>query len=257
MKNNTIEKENQQAETGLPVASIIFVIVGVVSILCMFLNWFPVDLDLGYVQFRDVFGKINALALPGVLNDLEDSLGMFSSFLPKQFDTLKNFSIGVMALNVAAILLYVWAIYLHATKKEKHVNLASALASVVSLLTTLSFIKLISEVYSGLGLSANAEMSAVMTAVLSPCGVVIVCGVASFICCAGSIELPEVLEREITEVNVCGTMMPIEEVRTLMKQIDAEEATKLMKEKGVPYGEAEFMLVLEKRNAEAKLSEAR
>lgn len=249
MKNNTIEKENQQAETGFPVASVIFMIAGVASIVCMFLNWFPVDLELGYVQFSNVLGKINALVLPEVLNDLEDSLGMFSSLLPKKFDMLKNFSIGVMVLSVSTILLYMWAIFLRATKKEKYVNLASILASIGTLLTSLSFIKLISAVYSGLGLSTNAGTNAVITAIISPCGVVFLCGVASLICCAASIELPEVLEREITEVNVCGTMMPIEEVRTLMKQIDPADATKLMKEKDIPYGEAEFMLVLEKRNA--------
>ena len=54
----------------------------IAAVICLFMNWLPLDLNLGYFELEDVLGTINVFTLFGAVSDLNEALGMLGSFLP-------------------------------------------------------------------------------------------------------------------------------------------------------------------------------
>ncbi len=166
---------------SLTLRDYIFIVAGVVVIVCMFLNWFPVDLDLGIAQFDDVLGKINAFTFANAIKELEENLGAWASALPEAYDQLKTLSTVLVAFAVVTIIIYVSAIVMHILRKDKYLNLLSAVASVCAIATSYMFYSIISGVYDYLDITALGY-SAINTVMNSPCGIVMLAGLVSVAC---------------------------------------------------------------------------
>lgn len=153
-------------------------VAGLVVIICMFLNWFPADLDLGVVQIDEVLGKVNAFTFAATIRELEDHLGMLASVLPEAYGQLKTWSIVLAGFAVVTISVYISAFVLRVLRKNKYVNLLSVAASVFAVATSYIFYSIACNIYNNLSITALGY-SVMNVVAKSPCTIVALAGVVS------------------------------------------------------------------------------
>lgn len=161
--------------------SIFFIISAALVSICMLMNWFPVELDLGIVQFDDVFGTVNAFTLSGTVSKIEDTLGNLAGFLPEEFEMLKIKSAVLMVCAYATIASYICASAMHIVKKNIATDLASLGSAVLAIITSVAFSNLVKGVctFTASSAAGNAAYDIVMQ---SPCVAVLFGGILSAIC---------------------------------------------------------------------------
>ena len=181
------------------VKTVLIVLAAIVTISCMFLNWVPVDVDLGITQMEEVLGTINALSLNGLLNEVNDALGLFADYIPEEFDAMRSQSMLLMLCACATILCNVVAAYFSIIKKERITAIALAAAAIGSVLTCMGFYSLINDFVRAIGIN-NAEKNVISVILASPYTAVLVSGVV-----CGMLAVPyEIWENLIdTCVTVC------------------------------------------------------
>ena len=157
---------------------ILFILAAVLGTASMFTNWFPVNLDLGYIQLNEVLGKINALTLSKMVKELEEMLGALAAFLPPEFAQLKKWSAVLMGCGVMTIALFVIGCVLVVTGKKAYRDAVAVSAGLGAIVTTAAFCTLISAVYEATGASA-VKKDALSLVMDSPCKFVLACGVLS------------------------------------------------------------------------------
>ena len=157
---------------------ILFILAAVLGTASMFTNWFPVNLDLGYIQLNEVLGKINALTLSKMVRELEEMLGALAAFLPPEFAQLKKWSTVLMGCGIITIALYVIGCALVITGKNEYRDAVAVSAGLGAIVTTVVFCALISAVYEATGAGA-VKKDALSLVMDSPCKFVPVCGVLS------------------------------------------------------------------------------
>lgn len=165
--------------------ALIFAGAALAVIVCMFLNWMPVELNLGSVQINDVFGNVNALNLFTKFGDLEESVGEWSSLLPEEFEKGKMLSVLVAISAGLTILAYVSSVVLRFMGKERYVEVLSWLAGVGAIITHTGFCSVIEGIADYIGLSAGGYD--VLNIVRhSPCTAVLISGIIA-ICCTQTV----------------------------------------------------------------------
>lgn len=166
---------------SIALRGVFFVLTAALVCICMLMNWFPVDLNLGAIQLDDVFGKVNALTLSGTVSEIEEMLGAFSSFLPEEFEALKVKSTILTVCAYVTIASYVCASVLHILKKKNYAELASLASAVLAIITAVAFSDLIKDIYT---FTASTEVGNIAHDVVmkSPCLAVLIGGIASAFC---------------------------------------------------------------------------
>lgn len=154
---------------------------GVLASVCMFMNWFPLELDLGIMQFNEVLGKVNAFTLPKTLHSIEEAMGMLTSFLPKEFRSLQIWSVVLAVCAVTTVVLNVSVIALYWLKKTDYIEYVIGIASVAAVSTVAIFCSLVTNIYDVIG-AAEAGYNALSIVFKSPCLFVLVGSIVSGIC---------------------------------------------------------------------------
>lgn len=180
-ENKTFAAENSYTNSSVTLRMILFVIAAVVAVACMFMNWLPVELNLGMVQLEEVFGRVNVFTLSKTLFRVEEALGMLAAYLPEEFGTYKFWSVLLVICAVVTIAFYVCGVVLNILKKGKVADIIAGAASVCAVITSLGFCMLVTDFYKKIGESAVSQ-DALAVVLKSPCMVVLVCGVVSGIC---------------------------------------------------------------------------
>lgn len=123
------------------ISSILFITNGITLIICMFMNWLPINLKWETTQFVEVFGKINAFTLSDHINEL----GEWLRLLPEEFSWLMIESVIMTVCASATVVLYVCGIVLHILrivgtfKKEAYIELVTLAAVASAILTCALF----------------------------------------------------------------------------------------------------------------------
>lgn len=174
---------------ALTMRDYIVMAVGLVVIVCMFLNWFPVDLDLGVIEIDEVFGNINAFTLSKTLDEIEEHLGVWMFALPEEYGNLKAQGTALGILGVCTVIAYISVIVLNVLGKKKYVNAATLLAGVCAVITYYIFYSIASDFYN--------VYSATTVLAESPCTMVLLGGIAT-IACANPVA--EVIAHMVTNI---------------------------------------------------------
>lgn len=160
MKDRLLDPSNKSdipTITYVTPKAIIFVVSAIVTIISMFGNWFSLDLDLGYLQLDDILGTVNVFRMPAALGEIEESIGIFSAFLPSSvtdgFALLKFVSFVLMALGIAAIALYACAAFLRLQTNDK-TALFGRIAALCAALTGIGFIAMVAGLLNALDASS-------------------------------------------------------------------------------------------------------
>ena len=130
------------------------ILLSVVVVIAMFLNWYPVDLELGGLQLGALIGKINAFTLSGKVFEIEDRLGVLAELLPDGFAALKTWSVVLTVLASVTVILYLCTIVFNLLKKDNYIDMISFAAAVGAIVTAILFSKVVKEVYSVTGVAA-------------------------------------------------------------------------------------------------------
>lgn len=160
---------------------IVFTLAGVLASVCMFMNWLPINIDLGVIQLNEVLGKINALTLSRIVYELEEALGMLAAYLPSEFAELKKWSTLLTGCAVVTLILYLVGIVLLVTGRTKYRNVVAVSASIGAIMTSIAFCSLVSAVYKAAGADA-VKYSALSFVLESPCLITLLCGMISAMC---------------------------------------------------------------------------
>ena len=164
----------------LTIRDYLFVVVGAVIVACMFLNWFPVNLDLGIIQTEEVLGKINGFTLAGTIRGLEE-LGIFASALTEVFSRLKLWSAVLLVFTIVTVVAYISAMILRILRKGKYAELLSAAASIFAVITSWVFSAIARGIYDALGIDTYG-FNAMTVVGRSPCIIVALAGIVSVVC---------------------------------------------------------------------------
>lgn len=166
---------------AIKLSDLLFAVVGLAVIVCMFLNWVPIELNLGAVQLSNVLGNINALNFCARLGELEESIGDWASLLPEKFDQVKVQSILVAMAAGLTIFAYVTSIVLRFMRKDRYTEALSWLAGIGAIVTCVSFRAVIEGIGEYIGLT-TVGYDVLNVVNRSPCTVILLGGVIS-ICC--------------------------------------------------------------------------
>lgn len=161
--------------------AVIFTVTALVVIVCMFLNWIPLELNLGTIQMDDVLGNINALNLSARFSEMEETLGYWTTLLPEEYEEVKILSILVTISAGLTILAYVSSLVLRFMGKKQCVEALSWIAGIGVIITCTSFCSVVEGVADYFGLSA-AGYDILHNVKHSPCGVMMISGLIT-ICC--------------------------------------------------------------------------
>lgn len=187
------ETSDTPTETFVTTRAIVFYISSILAILCMFLNWLPLDIELGYAQFSDVLGTINAFTLIGAMSDLKEAVGMLSYLFPNEL-TFGFFLASVMGVilfiaAVATIILYAYAILLRLKGDDRCVRIGK-LAALVAVAMSIGFILLV--MICVLATDLSDVLGQVMgTVLMGPCVLTLICALASGYCAARDVRYKE------------------------------------------------------------------
>lgn len=174
-ENRVHDESSENVKQVVEVRTILFVVAGVLVVACMFLNWLSIEMDLKIAQFNGILGKMNAITMYDTLGELEDSLGMFANYLPKEFSVLKSWSLFLMVCALAAIALYILGIVMQIIKKRAAVFISGA-GAVCAIVTSIGFYLLVNAIYKGIG----DDIFQITWKV--PCSLVLIGGLVSGIC---------------------------------------------------------------------------
>ncbi len=185
MVNRTPEEKEELTYTFVTRKAIVFYISAALTIVSMFLNWFPLDIDLEFVSMENVLGNVTIFTLPGALGELKESLGVLASFLPENvsnaFSAVQFVCYILAVAGIASCVLYIYAAYLRIKAQDKTV-LVARIAAGLAIVSAFGFAAMISVVMSKLGVS-NA-LGAVLGTVCKSAWLVTVIGAVISLCCA-------------------------------------------------------------------------
>lgn len=163
---------------SISVKDLLYMVLGIITCVCMLMNWFPVELNLGFAQLDEVFGTVNPFTLYGILSKLESALGIVAGLLPEGFHELKMSSMILLVCAAATVGLYATSIILGLRKKEKYKDLLSYAAAAAAIATAVGFCALIARVYSTVG-GSLAESTALSVVLGSSCKYALIGAVVS------------------------------------------------------------------------------
>ena len=166
---------------GLTIRDYLFMVAGVVVIVCMFLNWFPVELDLGIIQVEEVMGRINGFTFAGAIRGLEEELGIFAAALQEAFSWLKPRGAVLLVFTTVTVIAYVAAIVLRILQKEKCLEMLSAAASIFAVITSYLFCMIVRGIFDALDI-AEYGINTMTVIGRSPCILVALAGIVSVAC---------------------------------------------------------------------------
>lgn len=195
-----------------------FIAAGVIAIVCMFLNWFPVDLDLGIIQIDEVLGKINAFTFVGTIQELEDGLGVWVSVLPETYKQVKIWSAVLFVLAVVTVAAYISAIVLRILRNDKYVNALSVAASVFAAATSFVFFSIASDIYDFLNITAHGY-KAIDIVVNSPCAIVVLAAIVSAVFTEPVTEVMRSIVASATDTIVSFVMCVVAWVKLIVNNI--------------------------------------
>lgn len=180
-----LERGISMEKRKLKLSDLVFVVATLTAIICMFLNWLPVELNLGTIQLSDVFGNINALNFRIRLGELEESIGRWGSLLPEEFENVKNRSTLVALSAGLTILAYVSTLVLRAVGEKRYVQALTWLAGIGTIVTHTGFCSVIEGIADYVGLS-TVGYDVLENVRHSPCTIMLICGIVS-ICCTEAV----------------------------------------------------------------------
>lgn len=178
------EHSDMPTVTFITPKAVTFYISSVVTTICMFLNWFSLDLDLGFMRFSDVFGTVNIFTLASTAMKVKDVGGILGAYLPRSvtvgFAFVLLISVALMLAGVTAIALYVYAIILRIQGNDRTVRVGK-MAALLTVGTALGFILLIT--CCVVAMEITEALGQVMGILLSgPCMFSLIGGVVSGYC---------------------------------------------------------------------------
>ena len=181
------EGSDMPTVTYVTTKAIIFYISAGVTIVCMFLNWFALDIDIPYLNLnaKEVLGTVNVFTLPGALSEIMDSPWL--SMLPEIKDGLSGahfISIVLMLAAVASIGCLGFSVYFRLRENDKCV-LIGRLGAIFAAAASIGFIVLVnSSIGSFLrAIDATEAAESVMQIVLTgPCAFTLIAAVVVAIC---------------------------------------------------------------------------
>lgn len=159
----------------------LFMAAAVVIVVCMFLNWFPIELNLGVIQIDDALGNVNGFTFAGALKDLEEDLGVFASVLPEAYGQLKMWSVILLTLAVVTVSTCVASVTLRLLRKNKYENLLSIMTSGFAIATSCLFAKMVCGVYDYVGVTAYG-INAMSVIAKGPCAIIVLSGFVAAVC---------------------------------------------------------------------------
>lgn len=161
--------------TYVTTKAIAFYISAAVAIVCMFLNWFALDVDLVYLNLKDILGTVNVFTLPGALAEIKDGIGVLGALLPAEItDSLSGahfVSVALMVAAIASIGCFGISVFFRLKEDDKCVNIGR-LGALLAAVTAIGFIVLISTSLGGMLKAIGAAEAAenIMGIVLAgPC----------------------------------------------------------------------------------------
>lgn len=155
-------------------------VMGALAVICMFMNWFPVSLDLGVVRYDEILGRVNAINLFGVMSELEENLGALASVLPSGFHELKQGSANMVVCAVITIALYLVSSYL-ICRKKKFMEFMMCAASAGAIITVIFFYSTVTKVYNAFDVGTYGKLAASIV-FKSPCVITLLAGIVSGFC---------------------------------------------------------------------------
>ncbi|MBQ8835144.1 MAG: hypothetical protein IJ001_09530 [Oscillospiraceae bacterium] len=196
MKERLLDPSNKSdipTITYVTPKAIIFFVAVIATIVSMFSNWFAMDLDLGYFQLNDVLGTVNVFRMPVTLGEIEESIGMFSAFLPGEVKTgfaiIKLVSIVLMLVGAVAIVSYAYAAFLRLQKNDKTAKFGR-LGALCAVLTVVGFISMVIGLL--FALDASSAIGNALSKILSgPCTVTLLGALASGYCAVMDVGFKE------------------------------------------------------------------
>lgn len=187
------ETSDTPTETFVTTRAIIFYISSILAIVCMFLNWLPLDIELGLARFSDVLGTINAFTLIGAMSDLKESVGILSYWLPDELTS--GFSLvsvvgGILFIaGIAAIVLYAYSMLLRLKEDDRCVRIGK-LAALVAVGISVGFMLLVMSCV--LAMDMSDALGQVMGDVLTgPCMLTLICALVSGYCAVRDMQYKE------------------------------------------------------------------
>ncbi len=200
MEFSTQVKEIRPTPTYITKSAVAFWAAALIAIVCMFTNWFP--LNMAFFDLEELVGSVSAFTLPGLLEELKDSVGIFGRLLPdevqRNFAVAQSMSYVLVIAQIAAIGLYGYAAYLRFRGDEK-AALMGRTASGLALLGAVGFLLLVIIAFSEIdGLSDGI----VSTVTGSPWIVTVLGAVVTMICSGVDVEY-----REDTIIFYDGSMV--------------------------------------------------
>ncbi len=187
------EEKEELSYTFVTRKAIVFYISSVVTVVSMFFNWLPVDLDFEYFQINEVLGKVNVFTLPGALKELKETLGIMWSFLPNDvqsgYSVIQFCSYILLTMAAASIALYVLAVYLRLKIKDRTV-LAGRLAAALAILSAVGFAAMVAYVISAVG-DSDGISAIIGVVVKTPWITVVLGGIVCWFCAIMNMEPKE------------------------------------------------------------------
>ena len=133
-------------ETFVTPKAFVFFGSAIAAVICLFMNWLPLDLNLGYLELEDVLGTINVFTLFGAVSNLKEVLGMFGVLLPDGvtlgFVIIRISGLLLSACGIAVIVLYSYAAF-HRLKGDDKCVRAGKLAALITCMTVFLFVLLV------------------------------------------------------------------------------------------------------------------
>lgn len=178
------EDSDRPTVTYITPKAICFYASAVIAVVCMFMNWLSLDLDLGYLQLHDILGTLNVFTLPGGIGEIKDALAGFSMFLPdgvmQGISAARFAGVVLMAVSIASIACYTYAAFLR-IKEDDNCAKFGKLAALLAVLTVVGFVALIVVILNAI--DASAAVGEILGKILTgPCVITLVAALVSAYC---------------------------------------------------------------------------
>lgn len=191
------EGSDMPTVTYVTVKAIVFYISAAVTIVCMFLNWFPLDVDLAYLNLKDILGTVNVFTLPGALAEIKDGLNILGALLPNEvMDGISGahfVSIALMIVAIASIGCFGVSVFFRLKANDRCVNVGR-LGALLAAAVAIGFIALISTSLGSMlnAIRADDVAGNVMGIILSgPCSFTLIGSVIAAICAVMDMSFEE------------------------------------------------------------------
>ncbi len=189
VRNIAREDSDEVEYTFLTKKAMGFYISSLLAVVCMFMNWLPIDLDFEFIELHNVFGTMNIFTLSGALGELKEGLGIFGSLLPEGYGITQFFGVVLMLIGVISIGCYAAAIVLRLMGKDEFVRLGK-LGALTACVGSVGFLILACVCFRKvLGVGTLPEVAG--TILKSPWSITLVCALVSAYCAVRNMEPKE------------------------------------------------------------------